>query len=230
MSDTKDLNNGDGLTKIGESVPLKVKVRRHGSSLGINLKKEIVEQLNICEGEEILILLSKDVPSTPLEEDFIRWQKDIIKKEILKKYNERYQKNRKLFQQWYKERVENVDFFAFETVDKTIEIPSDDEFAPPKPFRLRLKENKTTLLPYKIALKLEKGNFGKIVRKPPKQEKWSKDFSEWLKERKRFETFLKLHPNMKEDYRREVKKGKMLTYDEYVESEYERWKTKKIDF
>jgi len=212
-------------------VPLKVKVRRHGTSLGINLKKDIVEQLNLSEGEEIVILLSKDIPTSPLEEDFIRWQKDLIKKEILKKYSERYQKNRKLFEEWYKERVESVDFFAFETIKKTIEIPSDDEeFAPPKPFHLELEENKKTLLPCKIAIKLEKANVGKIVRRPPEQERWAEDFNEWLKEKKRFEMFIKLHPNIREEYKEEVKKGKLITYNEYVDKRYEDWKKQKIDF
>jgi len=212
-------------------VPLETKIRKHGSSLGINLKKEIIEQLNLHEGDEILVLVSKDIPTSPLEEDFVRWQKDLIKREILKKYSERYQKNRKLFEEWYKERVESVDFFAFETVDKVMEIAmGEDEFSPPIPFRLKLVENKSTSLPYKIALKLEGGKLGKIVRKPPIQERWSENFNEWLTERKRFETFLKLHPNLKEEYKKEVRKGMLITYEEYKNKKYEDWKNQKIDF
>ena len=213
-----------------ELIPIEVTIRKHGTSLGINLRKDIVEQLDLHEGENVLILISKSVPASPLEKDFIRWQREKIKKEILRKYNERFKKNKELFEQWYKERVEQVDFFSFETIEETVEIPSEENFSPPQVFLISLKENEISHLPYDIAVKLEREGIGKIVRKPIEQDKWLEDFKEWLKEKKRFENFLKLYPNLRKEYREAVRKGELITYDEFVKKKYEDWKTKKIDF
>ena len=95
---------------------------------------------------------------------------------------------------------------------------------------MKLEENKITSLPYKIAFQLEKEQIGKIVRQPIKQEDWLEDFNKWMQEKKRFETFLKLHPELKNEFKKEVKKGNLLTYKEFLSKRYEEWKTKKIEY
>jgi len=214
-----------------ETLPsIKATIRKHGTSLGINFKSNFVKQFNLQEGDEIIVIIKRPkYGDTPLQDDFLRWMQDKRKKEILKSYQERYKRNKKLFERWYEERVKKVLFHPIVEGEYDIELPSEEDFEQPKYYHVKLQKNHQIRIPREVAIQLEKLNAGKIIKDSPSPEKWFDDFMDWLNEQKAFEQFIKAHPELEDKYQKLVRQGKLIRKEEFYWEEFNKWKNITLD-
>ena len=205
------------------------KVRKIGDSFGIIIPSDIIKTNQIELKDKIELTLS---PVTQENENIKLFR--IINKQISlterdKEQHKRIRQFKKQYDNWYKERVINVDFHPSTTSKQEVVVEdkdfwgdTDTPFFTTKTIRIKLQKNQLTNIPKEVANLLELEGHGTIIREPIPSSRQQIDFLEWMEQKESFDSFIKTHPALKSTWKKMVvEKGiEAPLFDDYAMEQY----------